>query len=252
MTIFSCEHEWEAMLTCIYVAWSSKLGHQNIRLVFEPIEQQNLFDEYVHVDADPVMADSVADAVNRKISSYVYNELAFASLAYEDDVLDNIYRVMILGFAFGPNVLGMVQYRDVARNAEIRTRLGRESCRFKEAVRFHEIRRSLYVAHIEPKSDIVVTLGPAFQDRMPSEHWMIVDDVHRAAVIHPKNEPFYLRKLTEEELTVLLETEKENDEYTALWKVFFDSIAIKERENPRCQMNHFPIWARKHAVEFMD
>lgn len=251
MTVFSCVHEWEAMLSCIYVAWSSKRGHQNIKLVFEPIEQYNLFDEYIHVDPDSAMADSVADAVNTKISPYVYNELAYVSMAYEEDVLDNIYRIMLLGFAYGPNVLSMVQYRDVMRNAEIRTRLGKETCRFTEAVRFHEIRKSLYIAHIEPKSDIVVSLGPAFQDRMPSEHWMIIDDIHKTAVVHPKNEQFYLRKLTDEELETLLETEKENDEYTDLWKVFFDTIAIEERKNPKLQRNLFPIWTRKHVVEFM-
>ena len=68
MTIYSCEHEWEAMLTCIYDAWASKKGQQNIRLELEPIEQYTLFDEYIHVDADHEKAIKVMDAVNRKIS----------------------------------------------------------------------------------------------------------------------------------------------------------------------------------------
>ena len=251
MRVYSCEHNWEAMLTCIYVAWASGLGHQNIRLEFEPLGQCELFTEYVHVDTDIVKAESVMDSVNRKISPAVYQELAYTAMAYESDTLDNIYRVMVLGFAFGPNVLDMVQYKDIMRNREIRTRLGKEACRFKEVVRFHEISKDMYIAHIEPKSKIVVTLGPAFQDRMPSENWIIVDDVHKEAVIHAKNEPYYLRTLDNEEYDKLLETELENDEYTDLWKVFFDAIAIKERNNPRCQRNLIPIWTRKHAVEFL-
>lgn len=252
MRVYSCQHNWEAMLTCIYVAWASKLGHQNIRLEIEPLGQCELFTEYVHVDADESKALSVMDAVNSKISPMVYQELAYTAMGYEEDVLDNIYRVMILGFAFGPNVLEMVQYKDVMRNREIRTRLGKEACRFKEVVRFHQVREDMYVAHIEPKSKIASTLGPAFTDRMPSENWMIIDDVHKEAVIHAKNTPYYLRELTHEEYLSLLETEKENDEYTDLWKVFFDSIAIKERTNHRCQRNLIPIWTRKHAVEFMN
>lgn len=251
MRVYSCEHNWEAMLTCIYVAWSSGLGHKNIKLELEPLGQCELFTEYIHVDADTSKAESVMDSVNKKISPFVYNELAYAAMAYEKDVLDNIYRVMILGFAFGPNVLDMVQYRDISRNREIRTRLGKEACRFKEVVRFHEVRQDMYVAHIEPKSKIAVTLGPAFEDRMPSENWIIVDDIHKEAVFHAKNEPFFLRNLDSEEYDKLLESEKANDEYTDLWKVFFDSIAIKERTNPRCQKNLIPLWTRKHAVEFM-
>lgn len=250
MTIYSCANDWEAMLTCIYVAWASKKGHKNIRLMVEPIMQYSLLDEYVHVDKDSTKAQSVMSAVQTKISPYVYQELAYCSMAYEEDTLDTIFHVMILGFSYGSEILNMVHFKDVARFQEIRTRLGKEACRFKEVVRFHEVDRYLYVAHIEPKSKLCITLGPIFSDRMPSEHWIIVDDVHREAVIHPKNEPFYMKTLNEEELQRLLLTEKENDGYTDLWKIFFDSIAIKERENYRCQRNLFPLWARKHATEF--
>lgn len=251
MIVYSCEPTWEAMLTCIYIAWASKNGHKNIRLEIEPIEQYSLFDNYIHVDADFEKAESVINAINYKISPYVYRELAYTSMAYEDDVLDNIFHVLILGFSLGPNVLEMVAYKDIMRNREIRTRLGREQCRFKEAVRFHQINRDFYIAHIEPKSRLVPALGGYFSDRMPSENWMIVDDVHGEAVVHPKDSEYYIRRLNKEELDRLLETENENDAYTDLWKVFYDSIAIEERTNEKCRRNHFPIWTRKHAVEFL-
>lgn len=251
MVVYSCAREWEAMLTCIYVAWSSKIGHQNIRLELEPIEQYTLFDEYHHVDADADKADKLIDAINQKISPYFYSELVYSSMAYEKDILDNIFHMMILGFNYGTQVLDMVHFRDVMRHKEIRKRLGSEVCRFKEILRFHEIGGNVYVAHIEPKSKLVVALGPAIADRMPSEHWMIIDDIHKEAVIHPKDEPFYLKQLSDLEFERLLETENENDNYTDLWKIFFETIAIKERTNKRCQNNHSPLWARKHAVEFM-
>lgn len=250
VTIFTCAPDWESMLTCIYDAWASRLGHANVRLKLEPIEEYTIFDRFVHVEGDHGKAESVMDAVNRKISPEFYNDMAFCAMAYEPDTLDTIYRMMVLGFKYGPCVLQMEQFEVVSRFRQIRKRVGGEAHHFREFLRFHEVRSSLYVAHIEPKSRIVVTLGDPFEDRMPSENWMIIDDVHKEAVIHPKNEHFYLRTLTDEEFKVLLETEKENDEFTDMWKVFFDSIAIKERENYRCQRNLFPIWKRKHAVEF--
>lgn len=250
MYVYSCAPDWESMLTCIFDAWASKKGHSNIKLLLEPIEQYELFNEYIHVDADPLKAKSVMDAVNEKISTDFYRELAYAAMAYEPDVLDVIYHVMILGFAYGPNVLEMKQYADIMRFFEIRRRIGNESHSFREFVRFHEISKAMYVAHIEPKSRIVVALGNCFSDRMPSENWMIIDDIHRECIVHPCNEEFYYRKLDEEEYEKLLDTERENDEYTDLWRVFFDSIAIKERENYRCQRNFFPKWKRKHVVEF--
>ncbi|MCR4728422.1 MAG: TIGR03915 family putative DNA repair protein [Lachnospiraceae bacterium] len=249
MRIFTCEPEWEAMLTCIFEAFESGLGHKNIKLLLEPVGQVSFLDEYVHVDADPSKADRLSEAIVRRISYEVYTEMAYTAMAFEEDVLDNIYHVLILGFHYGPEVLRMVKFADIMRNREIRARVVREAERFREILRFHRV-GNVYIAHFEPKSRVVGYLGPIFSDRMPSEFFVIVDDIHREAVIHGKNEHFYIQKLTDVEFENLLHTEEENDKYTDLWKVFFDSVAIKERANEKCQRNHFPLWARKHAVEF--
>ncbi len=41
-------------MTCIYDAWSEalRIGHDQIQLKKEPILQQTMFDEYIHVDGD--------------------------------------------------------------------------------------------------------------------------------------------------------------------------------------------------------
>ena len=250
MKVFTCAPEWEAMLTCIFEAFSCGLGHKNIRLLLEPVGQISLFDEYVHVEADSAKADKLSETIVHRISYEIYTEMAYTAMSCEEDVLDNIYHVLILGFHYGPEVLHMVQFADIMRNREIRARVVREAERFREILRFHQL-GNVYVAHFEPKSRVIGYLGPIFSDRMPSEYFVIVDDVHREALIHGKNEHFYLQKLTDSDFDNLLRTEEENDEYTDLWKAFFDSVAIKERANEKCQKTHFPLWARKHAVEFM-
>ncbi|MBP9996241.1 MAG: TIGR03915 family putative DNA repair protein [Lachnospiraceae bacterium] len=250
MYIYSCAPDWESMLTCIYEAWSSNRGHNNIRLELEPINQYELFSEYIHIDADSSKAEKVMDSINLKISPAFYNELVYVSFGYEPDRLDIIYRMLLLGFTYGPCALEMTQYAPVARFFEISRRIKNEAHSFIEFLRFHEIRKSVYVAHFEPKSRIAVTLGMHFSDRMPSEYWMIIDDVHHEAIVHPRDEDYYLRILNDDEYQMLLETEHENDEYTDLWQTFFDTIAIKERENYRCQRTLLPKWKRKHMVEF--
>jgi len=250
LTVFTCNNDWGSQLTCIYEAWASRLGHRNVRLETEPIGQISMFDTYVHVDYDPGKADSVMDAIIRKISPYFYHQIAYPCGACEVDTLDTIYRMVVLGFKVGPAALDMYQYREVARFKEISIRYGREANSFYEFVRFHEIGSSVYVAHIEPKSHVLIPVANHFSDRMPSEHWMIIDDVHREAVVHPINEQFYLLNLSDEEFERLLQTESVNDSFTKLWQNYFNTIAIKERANRRCQMNHFPLWKRTHVVEF--
>ena len=250
MIYYTCNPGWENMLTCIYDAWSGKKGHKNIKLLLEPIEQYTLFDEYIHIDGDSIKAGKLMDAIINKLSYYFNQELMYASMAYEEDTLNTIFHCLILGFAYGNKVLNMVQYQDVMRFRQIRTRVGREVNRFQEVIRFHKIDNNVYVAHFEPKSRIVVPQGYIFQDRMPSENWIIVDDVHKEAVIHPKDQNFYVQTLNSEEYARLLQTEETHDEFEYMWKKYFDKIAIEQRKNQRCQNNLFPKWSRKHAVEF--
>ena len=50
MTIFTCEDHFDAMMTCVYEAWASRLGHSNVKLKTEPIGNLELFCNYRHVE----------------------------------------------------------------------------------------------------------------------------------------------------------------------------------------------------------
>ena len=79
---------------------------------------------------------------------------------------------------------------------------------------------------------------------------MIVDDRRALAVVHPADEPSYLRELTGEEAALLAQSEEQSDTYSELWQTFFSATAISQRKNPACQRTHFPLWMRRHATEF--
>ncbi|MBP3459861.1 MAG: TIGR03915 family putative DNA repair protein [Lachnospiraceae bacterium] len=252
MTVFTCNDDFESMMTCIYEAWASRLGHQNVRLEKEPIIQPNLFCEYVHVDGDAHKTEMVVRSIQKKISYEAYVHMFYACLSNATDALDTIYRFLIRGFAYGGKVMSMLSDQTVIRMMELRRNVGSEAHYFREFSRFTSIGGNVYVCHFEPKNNVLMPVAEHFKDRMPSEHWIMVDDNRRIAAIHPKDEDFYIRYLTPEEAETLAETEKVEDEYTRLWRTFFHTIGIEQRKNPACQRNMFPIWMRKHATEFMD
>ena len=109
MRIFTCKHQLEDMMTCIYDAWvyALRVGHDRVRLRTEPIVQATLFDEYVHVDADAEKTEKVLRSVRNKIGMQAYIDVYYACLM-EDDVLDDIYRFLRIGFQAGPRVIGML------------------------------------------------------------------------------------------------------------------------------------------------
>ena len=85
------------------------------------------------------------------------------------------------------------------------------------------------VSHIEPKSNVLTLVAPHFSDRLPSENWMIIDDKRFIAVVHPADQDYYLTILSKEEMDRL--SIQTDDPFINLWKDFFNTIGIKEREN---------------------
>lgn len=253
MYIYTAKNNIEDMLCCIYTAWEKALvcGHDNIRLMKEPVLQTTLFDEYVHTDYDEEKYEKVVRSIKRKISDNAFFHIYYALLSYEEDSLDASYRFLIKAFKVGADIMYQYNIPEVARLLELKRSVSNEAHYFREFARFNSLDNRLYICHLEPKSDIIAILGNHFADRMPSEDWMIIDDNRQTAVIHAKNSENYMRILTDDEMVRLRKTELMNDEYTDMWKAFFDAIAIKQRTNYKCQRNLMPLWMRKHATEFM-
>ena len=252
MYIFTCEDRFEDMMCCVFEAWEKalKVGHDNVRLLREPISQSTLFDEYIHVDYDEKKYQRITSGIASKISSNALFQVHYASLSHEENALDIIYRFLLKGFQVGREILQQFTDPDVMRLFEVRRNVGNEAHYFREFARFTSIDNQVYVCHLEPKSNVIEIVGRHFADRMPSEHFVIIDDRRKLAVVHPKNEENYLRELSDEEMKILGQSESYEDQFVELWKAFFDAIAIKQRENYKCQRNLMPLWMRKHVTEF--
>ncbi|MBQ5734174.1 MAG: TIGR03915 family putative DNA repair protein [Lachnospiraceae bacterium] len=253
MYIYTARDNIEDMLCCIYTAWERALtcGHNNICLMKEPVIQNTLFDEYIHVDYSEEQYEKVVRSIKRKISDNAFFHIYYALLSYEEDSLDAVYRFLIKAFKIGADIMYQYNIPEVARILELRRNVGNEAHYFREFARFNSIDNRLYICHLEPKNNITEIVANHFADRMPSENWMIIDDNRKTAVVHAADCENYIRILSDDEMEKLKKTELVSDEYTDMWRAFFDAIAIKERTNYRCQRNMMPLWMRKHATEFM-
>ena len=80
-------------MTCIYDAWveAVRIGHNQIQVKKEPIFQQTMFDEYIHVDGDAEKAEKVIRSIRRDISDEAYMDVYYATLSAEEDALQFIY-----------------------------------------------------------------------------------------------------------------------------------------------------------------
>jgi len=248
MTVFTCEDNFDAMMTCVYEAWASRLGHSNIKLKTEPIGNLELFCDYRHVDTDPEKTTSVVRSIKSKISYQAYIMIYEAAMSDAEDKLDTIYRFMVAGFHYGAHVVDFLQEPVVMRMFELKRKVGNEAHFHVEFIRFANMPGDVLVSHIDPKSNVLTLVAPHFSDRLPSENWMIIDDKRFIAIVHPADQDYYLTILSKEEMDRL--SIQTDDPFIDLWKDFFNTIGIKERENHQCQRNLMPLWYRKHMTEF--
>ncbi|MCL2432924.1 MAG: TIGR03915 family putative DNA repair protein [Clostridia bacterium] len=121
-----------------------------------------------------------------------------------------------------------------------------EAGKLKGFVRFEEIEGGGLAAVITPKNFVLPFMAWHFNMRYPNDNFIIYDKTHNAALIRQNGESDIIHA----ENVVFPEVSKDERMYQALWKNFYDTVAIKGRDNPRCRMTHMPkrYWANMTEV----
>lgn len=251
MTVYLCEDGLEGILCGVYDAFMSRKGHANVKLVLKSSEDtMELFCQYEESPVEEEKVQKVIRAIRSKISEEAYEAVYKAALSRDKDRADRIYRFLICGFHAGPGIVDMLQLEEVFAIFEMCRFINNETHLLTEFVRFVDMEEGLLVGKIGPKNDVLVLLAPHFADRMSGENWIIYDERRKKAVFHPAGKQWFVADLVSEEWEKRLKKASEEDEYQMLYKCFRKSICIKERINPRCQMNHMPLRYRPYMPEY--
>lgn len=102
-------------------------------------------------------------------------------------------------------------------------------------------------AEIEPKNRVLPLLRRHFCNRYANESFFIYDRTHREMLLYTKGRS---RLAGVDSLQLELPGEEEVY-YRTLWKRFFETVAIRERENPRCRTHSCPSRYRGTMTEFL-
>ena len=247
--ILQCEDSVEGILTAIYDAFVEKKKRKEYRdgdisIVIGPNQTGYLFAEWIEVATDLDKAYKTLQSIQKKISYFAYKKVLSCLCHYDENRANVVLGFLIKGFPMGAQVVDALADPYVMRLMELGRKVDNESHMFCGLVRFKSIGDVLY-GQIEPKCNVLPQIMEHFSDRYPNEHYVIYDTKRKLALVHPAfGESFFLYG---EEWNVDMSKE---DYFESLWKQYFQSIAIEERNNPRCQNNLLPKWYRKNMIEF--
>lgn len=79
---------------------------------------------------------------------------------------------------------------------------------------------------------------------------MIHDKTHGEFLVHRAKQRWVIVTGADLDQEAAADVSQAEVEYEKLWKGFFESISIKERENPKCQRTNLPLRYRREMTEF--
>ena len=235
---------FEGLLCCVYESYYKKELPSMIFTYEEP--QETLF-PVKEIAADAVAAEKVERSIAVSISKEALCLVRTCYLSHMEQKEMTILRFLRMGYRIGPAVTSMLTHDTVRAMTKNAQNVQGEAHFYREFLRFSEYNRAL-VAIIEPKNFVLPLTAPHFCDRFPSEQFLIYDKTHKYAFVYQNG----TQNLIPLEHLELPEADAEEVQYRALWKRFYDTIAIEGRINPKRRMGHMPkrYWAQ--LTEFME
>ena len=147
---------------------------------------------------------------------------------------------------------------DVLAVTNIARRVLHEQLRMKQFIRFQKAKDGTYLAVVSPDHNVLPIIIDHFQDRFNDQPWLIYD-VKRHYGFYYDGSAAPIRVTFEDEAAVPFDLRNgklnadvlsDNDQlFQDLWRTYFKAICIKERMNPRKQLQDMPRRYWKYMTE---
>lgn len=267
MQVYVFDNTLDGLLTAVF---DSFFLHQQPEMLLAEGEQLPLFADEPHVVVtDSGKAARVWKGLEKHLSVEGLRMIAVSWLSEERTLNQPLFNFICKVFRkkVGDNPSAATDYLSLERNASDADVLAvRNSCRrvlheqlrMKQFIRFQKAKDGTYLSVVSPDHNVLSLITHHFQDRFNDQPWLIYDAKRHygyyydgsAAPIHITFEdesavPFDLTngKLDDEVLS-------ENDKiFQDLWRTYFKAICIKERMNPKKQLNDMPRRYWKYMTE---
>ena len=249
--IYICRDDRTEMLSAIYDAWKEN-RNKEVGIGLLGKTQQKLFCEYAEVVSSEKKAQAVERLIRDHMGEQTYEDISYALLCEDAMKAEAILHVMQAARQVKPSkrIMDFLGNPSVAKVFEMKRRVSNEAHYFIEFVRFRELENGVLFSEIEPKNRVLTCIAEHFADRFPMENWVIYDNTHQEFLVHPAGKHWVLVQGEVPERNVTEQITEAEKEYEKLWKGFFKTISIKERENLKCQRTHIPVKYRKNVTEF--
>ena len=241
--IYYYDGSFEGFLCCIFDSYANK----------EVLTAIDCDEDFLPTLFDTRTIQTDRDHANRvlrkviKCSPYAAELLQKGFLTCLPEKELHLYRLVVKLLRDGPAFLKNIADETLHPVFTAVRHLNGEAHLLKGFVRFSEL-GGILGSEIEPKNRVLPILRSHFCARYRNEKFFIYDRTHREALFYAAGKAV-IRPLDDFQMAPPDETEAN---YRLLWKRFYETVAIKERENPHCRQTHMPKRYWNTMTEFQN
>lgn len=252
--IYVCSDTEIGIFSAIYDAWKTGLGEEGVGLALCGMVEQELFCEYMEVREEEKKRLAVEKLIRKHLGNFAYWNIYHALLSHDEKKGDAILGMMLEArrISDSKRIMEHLTHPKVEKVFALGRKVANEAHYYQEFVRFSELENGILFSEIEPRNRILSCLGEHFSNRFPLENWTIYDKTHDVALVHEKGKKWVLVYDIQENIKGKSPFAAAESLYVELWKVFFQSISIKERESYERQRQNLPLLFRNHMTEFQE
>lgn len=241
--IYIYDGTYDGLLTSLFEAFN----HRETPLDILPTEsaQTDFLNEVRHIQTCQTDARRLERGILRSIgqdaASYVYAAAHSANKHAGRYMLE----FLRLGFRVGESIYERLSDDTVIRVMRVSKHVWHEVERWNQFLRFRELDGGVYIAQYEPEHDVTELIMPHFATRFCVQPFILHDKKRQIAGVYDlhgwvmaSSQDMILPKQTASEM-----------EYQQMWKLFYHTIAIKERTNYKCRQNMMPKKYWKDMIE---
>lgn len=243
-TVFLHDGSTEGFLTALDLALAAAA---NCAVECETGWNEDLFVPAQRVRTDPTRAASIACHIRQTISDQAYRRTLYLLLSEEAGHGHHVVEYLQLGMQKGRSVDEFEAHPAVRTMQHIARRVGGEIHRLKGLLRFRELSDGRFWAPVAPDANILVPLALHFRRRLPRQVWVIHDTARGYAVCWNGHTLTPIQNAGLELQSPDFATNEQ--QVQALWKTFFRTVAIPERNNRKLQRQFMPVRYWQHLIE---
>ena len=251
--VYVCRDTITGLYSALHDAWKENRDSE-AEIEIERAVQRQLFCEYKTVAEDSKKAMRLERMIKRYLGYNACWDIYRALLSGENRKGTAVFRTMqeARKIRDSRKIMEHLGNPDVAQVFAMSRQVSNEAHMYEEVIRFRELENGVLFSEIAPRSQVLTCIGDHFADRFPLENWMIYDKTHEVFLVHKKQEQWILVWGGNPDREQVCRISDEEKKYAGLWKGFFHSVSIRERENPECQRNHLPLRFRPYMTEFQE